>query len=397
MFKTFTGCEYLMIDAATQFGLDKKTFEERIQWTKFNLNHLENLLPQAKEKPLYQKAVNTIRQVQEGLPTGHMVGLDASSSGLQIMSAVMGCKTGALHTGLVDPNTMPDAYTTCTNYLQDIVGQVIDVERDDAKQALMTYFYGSEAKPKQIFVEGSEAYQAFFKAAQMTAPEAYDLRNILIDIWNPNALMHSWIMPDGFDVRIKVMVSNSKEIKVPELNSSFTHIFIENQPTDFGLSLAANSIHSIDGMIVREMNRRCNYNSAQLFKALDILDSDKRKRIHSSQWNKTTMVLASHINQVNKQSIKSWSLETISRVEALIYSILQNQPFDLIAVHDEFKAHANHMNTVRYWYKELLAELADSHIMQFIIRQICKNDKLKLHRASEDLGKYIRNSNYALG
>lgn len=54
------------------------------------------------------------------------------------------------------------------------------------------------------------------------------------------------------------------------------------------------------------------------------------------------------------------------------------------------------MNIVRYWYKELLAELADSHIMQNIIRQICNNPTLKLSRASEDLGNYIRQSNYGL-
>ena len=79
--RTYTGCEYLMIDAATNFGLSKVTFEERIQWTKDNLNTLESLLPDAKDKPLYLKAVNAIRDTQAGKAIGHMVGLDASSSG----------------------------------------------------------------------------------------------------------------------------------------------------------------------------------------------------------------------------------------------------------------------------------------------------------------------------
>ncbi len=158
---------------------------------------------------------------------------------LQIMSAVMGCYQGALNTGLINPNIMPDAYTTCTDNMRSALGFMEDVSRDDAKAAVMVYFYGSEAKPKEIFVEGTPAYVAFFKAARELAPEAFDLRNILIGIWQPYALEHSWTMPDGFDVRIKVMQRNDTVVKVPELHSSFTHIFTENQGSEKGLSLAA--------------------------------------------------------------------------------------------------------------------------------------------------------------
>lgn len=136
--KCFSGTQYLMIDAATQFGLSKSTFEERIEWTKTNLNNLESLLPLAKDKPLYLKAVNAIRDTQAGKPTGHMVGLDSCSSGIQIMSAVMGCKTGAINTGLVNPDVMPDAYTTCTDIMKANLGFMDDVSRDDAKAAIMT-------------------------------------------------------------------------------------------------------------------------------------------------------------------------------------------------------------------------------------------------------------------
>ncbi len=136
--KSYTGAQYLMIDAATQYGLSKQTFEQRIEWTKANLNNLESELPNAKEKALYLKAVYAIRDAQAGIATGHLVGLDASSSGLQIMSACMGCETGALNTGLIDPNTMPDAYTTCTDTMNDLLTTAISVLRDDAKQAIMT-------------------------------------------------------------------------------------------------------------------------------------------------------------------------------------------------------------------------------------------------------------------
>lgn len=81
--QNFTGWEWLLIDAAGHFGLDKLTFDERIEWAEANLNDLEALLPQADKKtqPLYLKAVQAIRKAQNKVPTGHLVGVDAVCSG----------------------------------------------------------------------------------------------------------------------------------------------------------------------------------------------------------------------------------------------------------------------------------------------------------------------------
>lgn len=388
--------QWLMIDAATQFGI-KGTFEKRIDWTKTNLDILESLLPNAKEKPLYLKAVYAIRDTQAGKPTGHLVGLDASSSGIQIMSAVMGCKTGALNTGIVDPDKMPDAYTACTETMKRILGYSIDVSREDAKQALMVFFYGSEAKPKEIFEEGSPAYQAFFKAAKEVAPEAYDLRNILIGAWQPHALKHSWVMPDGFDVQIKVMQTVDVVVKVPELNSSFTHKFMENIGTEKGLSLAANVIHSIDGMIMREMCRRCNYDLDKLLVALSILATDTRQRVPAKDIDYTQFISINVIETMTYHSVRFMDINYLTRLEILLDNVLnKSRPFEIVGIHDEYKCHANNVDAMRYWYKEILAELADSHIMQDILRQIYNDPNIKLTRASENLGTMIRNSNYGI-
>ncbi len=157
-----------------------------------------------------------------------------------------------------------------------------------------------------------------------------------------------------------------------------------------------NAIHSIDGMLVREMNRRCNYDRKQLEDCLKILATDHRPRVNLNLVDKTEMVLMSHMDLITPASVRHMDIGFLTRLEDLIRNVTFNQSFELVCVHDEYKAHANNMNVVRYWYKELLAELADSHIMQSIIRQICNNDKITLDRASEDLGNYIRKSNYGL-
>ena len=77
----YTGFEYLLIDAANQYGLDKKLFGERIQWARDNMDVLESHVNDADTPALYLKAVQAIRKAQQGVPTGHLVGMDACCSG----------------------------------------------------------------------------------------------------------------------------------------------------------------------------------------------------------------------------------------------------------------------------------------------------------------------------
>ena len=160
-----------------------------------------------------------------------------------------------------------------------------------------------------------------------------------------------------------------------------------------------NAIHSIDSMVVREMNRRCNYDVDQMIKISDLLLTDKRSRVPDHQLNKTNFISIREIEKLltKPKQIHSMGINFITRLEKLVTQVLiKSKPFELVCIHDAFKAHGNNMNTVRYWYKEILAELADSHLMQDIIQQIHKDTSITLTRASEDLGDLIRNSNYGI-
>ena len=79
--KTYNPMQYLAIDIANQYGLDKLNFEDRIQWVKDNINYLEEYQHEAEEPILFYKAVKALRQVQSGKPVGHTIALDSSSSG----------------------------------------------------------------------------------------------------------------------------------------------------------------------------------------------------------------------------------------------------------------------------------------------------------------------------
>jgi hypothetical protein len=409
----FTGWQYLLIDLANTFGLDKLLFEDRIKWAESNLHQLELLNDKADTVPLYRKATMAIRKVLRGEPTGHLVALDACCSGIQVMSALTGCITGATHTGLVDPTVRADAYTKTTEFMNDELGGGLVVSRGDAKDALMTSFYGSKAKPKEIFGADTPELNAFYTAMNKVAPGAWELLQDLLGSWQPFALKHSWQLPDGFNAVVKVMEAKQTRIEVDELDhSTFTYDYYVNEGTKTGLSLVANVVHSVDAYVLRGIHRRCNYNPAVIGQAIDAINTvlvlrtetgiqqekvvaGTKVAYYIEQYQRSSMadvVIAPHITASNAHQLSTAHLVAL---QSVINSMLVHSPFDVVTVHDEFKCGANHMNHLRQHYINIFAELAESKLLSDLLSQI-HGTPCVFKKLSTNLGSLIRNSNYAL-
>lgn len=407
----YTGWQYLLIDAATQYGLDKLTFEGRIDWAETNLDCLEGHAELAETKPLYLKAVMAIRKAQQGIATGHLVGVDGTCSGIQMMSVLTGCMAGAEATGLVNPNVRADAYSACTEAMNTILGGGLVVARGDAKQALMTSFYGSKAEPKNLFGEDTPELEAFYQAAQSIAPGAWELLQDLLASWQPYALQHQWVMPDGFDARIKVMGKKEARIEVDELDhATFTYEFYENQGTKSGLSNAANLTHSVDAYVLRSMHRRCNYDRELVEDVAMTLEIELLERALGTQrdelpagqlayyvehYQRSTVADVVILPYLDSESVKALTTEHLKALAQIVQGMLQYSPFELVTIHDEFKAHPNNMNWVRWQYKEILAEIADSSLLDDLLSQI-HGVPGTFKKLSNNLGDVIRNSAYGL-
>jgi hypothetical protein len=408
----YTGWQWLLIDAANQFGLDKELFEARIEWATKHLDMLETLADLADTKPLYLKAVMAIRKAQKGVPTGHMVGVDACCSGIQVMSVLTGCIAGATATGLVDPNVRADAYTSATKAMETILGTAMGISRGDAKDALMTSFYGSKEVPKAIFGEDTPELDAFYQAAQQVAPGAWELLQDLLASWKSYALIHEWKLPDGFDARIKVMTKKEARIEVDELDhATFSYEFYENQGSKKGLSNVANLTHSMDAYILRSMHRRCNYDRDVVDEAGRLIEIELIQRsmgvpksvgkpegkagYYVDQYERSSLadvVILPYLHSGNIGQMSSGHLRDLAEI---VEGMQQYEPFELVTVHDEFKAHANNINHVRYQYKEILAELAESSVLDDLLSQICGVPG-KFTKLSNNLGELIRGSAYGL-
>ena len=410
--KTFTGWQYLLIDAANHFGLDKMTFEERIHAMTTNLDRLEQQADQAETKPLYLKAVMAIRKAQQGIPTGHLVGLDACCSGIQVMSALTGCVAGAHSTGLIDPELRADAYSKAVQEMYKILGNTLGVSRADAKDAVMTSFYGSKAVPKRIFGTDTPELDAFYAAANIIAPGPWELLQDLLASWQPYALAHAWKLPDGFDARVKVMAKKTARIEIDELgHASMTYEFYENQGSKTGLSNVANLTHSVDGWVLRSMHRRLNYNrevaegAARLIeielmeramgKTQQVFGMGTKVHYYMKQYTRSTLADAVILPHLDADTVCFLDTDHLQALAKILGGMLQHPPFELVTVHDEFKAHANNMNQVRWMYKEILAEIADSTVLDDLLSQI-NGFPGTFNKLSFNLGDQIRKSNYAL-
>lgn len=414
--QTFTGWEYLLIDAANQFGLDKDNFAPRIAWATENLNQLEDLAEgkEWKERPLYLKAVQAIRKAQRGEATGHMVGFDAICSGMQIMSAMTGCEAGSRATGLIDTGNRPDAYTSVTDAMRDLLGHLRKVDRADAKDATMKTLYGSKEEPKAIFGQGTPELNAFYEALYQVAPGACELLQDLLGSWNPNALAHSWVLPDGFQARVRVMVDHETRIEVDELDhATFTYRYYENAPAPKGLSNAANPVHSVDAYILRSLIRRCSYDRAHIEDASEVLQetlvaralwpNDPKIRQQCPEqvealiqrYQDTQMADILILDYCDDYDLQQLSTNHLKALAQIVNSMLEHQPFPIICVHDEFKCHANNMNHLRQHYINILAELADSNVLDDILSQLYGTAGT-FPKKSVGLGDKIRKANYPL-
>lgn len=355
-FKRFTGWEYLLIDAGIHVGLDKKLFEERIEWATQNLEQLEDFIDEADDKERYTKAVMAIRKAQAGKPMGHRVGLDASSSGIQVMSALTGCYAGAQASGLVDPDRRANAYQDVTDELNRLLGEIgssMVVSNADAKAAVMTVLYGSRAEPKRVFGEDTEELAMFYQAVQTVAPGAFKLLQELLSAWQPFAPKHSWIMPDGFHVEKKVWDKQEARIEVDELDhSTFSYEWYENTGQEQGLSLAADVAHATDSYLLRSVLRRCNYDVEQTKNAhssvanelwlrgtgevvQETKDIPEVIQYYMERYEATNVADVVIIPYLNIDDVGFLSDSHLEKLSKILTDMLSHKSFPVLCIHDE--------------------------------------------------------------
>ena len=321
-----------------------------------------------------------------------------------------GCVRGADATGLVS-HKRADAYTDVTREMNKILQlrgmSTIVVPRADVKRAMMTSVYGSTAVPKEVFGEG-DLLDVFYSAVAVVAPAAFELMTALLHTWQPYALQHSWVMPDNHHVMIKVLEQKETRIEVDELNhATFTTYVTINQGTEKGVANVANVTHSVDAYVLRSVIRRASYDVKKVKEAYQLLNSSLSVDADATEpcddalqtmldiYKYSAMLDVSIIDYINENNVHHVPLPMVIRLLAVLTEMLARGSSPVVTVHDSYGSLPCHCNTVRYHYKEVMAELAESTILEFIVSQIV-GQKVTYIKKSNNLGDLIRNSNYSI-
>lgn len=264
----------------------------------------------------------------------------------------------------------------------------------------MTAFYGSEAVPKEVFGEG-KMLAAFFATLEAETPFVWELNKAFLAMWNPEALEYAWVMPDNFHVHVKVMGEVQETVQF--MGENFVTSRTENIAQAQGRSLGANVTHSIDGMIVRELLRRCNYNREQVEGIRNLLKGELGHFDPERVTKKTNMV--NQIWDFYKQSgylsarildyldEDTLHLVDVDKIQALVDSFPE-KPFQIVPVHDCFRVHPNYGNDLRKQYNLQLSLIAESNMLQFLLTQVLKK-QVVIHKQAS-FAADILNANYAL-
>lgn len=400
--QTFTGSEYLKIDIANNFGLDKKEWDQRISWFDDNEHQLQKLIKDAEEPALYFSGVQAWADYRNQRKVHYPISLDATSSGIQILAALTGDRDAARLCNVVDTGKREDAYTNIYERMVGEIGEGAKIERKDTKRAIMTAFYASEAVPKSVFGEG-QLLEIFYNTLKTLAPGAWELNEAMLALWDPEAYSNDWIMPDNFHVHIKIMRTVSENVHF--LNKPYEVSYSINAPIEKGRSLGANMTHSCDGMIVREMGRRCSYNMERIAYISGLLDpktviigrhkcDDPDSKMVSTLWNHYLM--SGFLSARILDHIWAHNLHLVDRVAIFdLIASLPKKPFQLISVHDCFRCLPSYGNDMRQQYNNLLSEISKSNMLSYLLTQITGR-KMNVGKLDPGLWKDIIHTNYAL-
>lgn len=262
----------------------------------------------------------------------------------------------------------------------------------------MTAFYGSEAKPKEVFGEGI-MLKVFENTMENEAPGPWELNKFWLQCGNPDATSYLWVMPDNFHVQIKVMVPSIQTINF--LQKPYDIIRMVQGTEEKTRMLSANTTHSIDGMVVREMLRRCSYDPdlvtyvKQLCYGVDSgVALEENSDMVYQLWDnylESGFLSVRIFDYLDAQSIKLVDRNIIME----LINTLPKRPFKVLTVHDCFRCHPNYGNDLRRQYNQILSDIAKSNLLSFIMSQVL-GQEITIGKLDPDMWQDVLETDYAL-
>jgi len=183
-----------------------------------------------------------------------------------------------------------------------------------------------------------ENIDLFYDTIADMAPGAWDLNLGLQELWDQvSGSVYEWVMPDNFHACIETKDKELVPFKFLDTDYSVP-VKIDARP-DFHKGLGPNLIHSVDGMVVREMFRRCMFKQTTVDRVVGALCSTypgkngKSFHIVTELWNNFLRTGFLSVRILDHLYADTIGLVDRKVIDELINS-LPTKPFDLVSVHD---------------------------------------------------------------
>lgn len=387
--------EALAVDMANNLGKDKLNWIDRIKY--INSMSEEELyqatLSEGIDNPyLYVTGCTYFIESKNDstLTSGYPVSFDATASGSQILACLTGDLPTARICNVVSTNKREDSYTTLYKDFCKYCPEV-NIPRKEFKKAPMTVFYGSKKQPIEII--GEDNLQYFYKVMYEHCPLPMKLNDILLENWQEDVESYGWTLPDGFDVLIKNKAVVNEEIDLGEYGSvtvSHKEISKLEKGEPGSRSYSANLVHSVDGLILREVvamtmhkkdvvarvTKLLNSNSYQLFSKNNGKDTAMVERLQNL-YKQSGFLSDRILDYLHEGNVSLLDTDTVEELRDMLDVINQmGEPFEVMTIHDCFRVLPKHVNAIRKAYIYQLYKIAKTRgkMLNFLLSQLFNTD-----------------------
>ena len=243
---TDRGWYWLKVDIANAFGLDKEVWEKRVAFVDNNIDamlaDIDGWSAKADDPLLAKSALLSYREALSTGKSSHIVRLDATTSGAQLMSVLTRDIEAMEKLNVLGSNARWDFYTLVA---KEVYARTSDSKlwgsnpnfkeiRKLCKKAIMTSLYNSEAKPAEFFGKDTKELQEFYNVLDEVVPGAVKLKSYINSLWSDTKLYNAWYLPDGHYAYCPVMVQDKKRVEIKEMKggtATMTVVCDVNKPS----------------------------------------------------------------------------------------------------------------------------------------------------------------------
>lgn len=390
-------------EMAENIGLDGFKMYSNKEYVKM-LELIEN--PQDLDEEIYNEYVLNFRKDLEEGNSSEFYRIDQHMSGCADQGLAMRCAETLKNLG-ISTNEHKDGYTAVhskTAKMAEAIGIYIpNLVRDTIKDIVIPHFYNGEFMAEKIL--GDKGAEVFFEAYSKTFPLPEFFRKELKRVWKKQPVWY-WQLPDGYQVAIPSMsIPEECTVMIDGKLYYYNYATMTGKDAQYTsgkrvkgtLALCANVTHSIDGYVKREIIRRASMTKAHAEYVLSVckdasteLNDNYKRLIDIARRTGIVSIRFIYLLEENPVRLPDDILEQLH----IVMQRLPSRPFEVLAVHDEFAAKVQYINSLRIQANEVFASLYAGCLPKYINERF--GTKLEQGKFDINTWKTIRNNNHLL-